>query len=54
MKDVTGTFSSTNNYIPLNQAIDIPSSDVVLVAEYQFLTAQQVNLATLPKTFIER
>ena len=51
MKDVTGTFSSTNNYA-LDQAIDIPSSDVVLV--YRNINSNSSASAIwqlLPKTF---
>ena len=52
MKDVTGTFSSTNNYA-LDQAIDIPSSDVVLV--YRNINSNSSASAIwqlLPKTFL--
>ena len=52
MKDVTGTFSSTNNYA-LDQTIDIPSSDVVLV--YRNINSNSSASAIwqlLPKTFL--
>lgn len=51
MKDVTGTFSNTNNYA-LDQAINIPSSDVVLV--YRNVNSNTSSGAVwqlIPKTF---